>query len=330
MEASVVPAASVEAKDELIKSLTTFLQRYNQHEARFHQASERFAQEAADARRRLEDSESGVLALVSLSGGCVGASVGAVTGGLFGAFGAVTCSMLSEDITTSDILLGLLGGVFGGMLGGAFSGALGGLFTPLTKTTRNPVHKLNTVLWLSTGFVSGGVIGVILGGSVGAAGGAIGAGLGSMYATDAANYLDKVVADFFETSESHKGGKQLGKRNEMQKAGEECSGSLVPLVEELRSIQALSDQMAPSEATRSVAEQTTATLAAARQMQEGVRESQAAANLPQFVSCAEEASARSKKMLEGLERTRAGVEKLLVFLGGEDLKTSSLSHLSLW
>ncbi|XP_054860298.1 uncharacterized protein LOC111575454 [Amphiprion ocellaris] len=303
-------ATSGVLQENLIRSLTSFLQLYDQQEFSFRQASERFSRVAAGDDEGCEDVFAA--ALFGLCGGAVGAVCGGVTGGLWGAFGAVgaaTFTRFNRDINAVGATVGFFGSVLGGVVGGAFSGSIGSAVDVAAKVAGYHVHfTLSRALWCGVGFATGSAIGSAYGGSVGELGGAVGGACGALHATTITVYL---VGSFIDWSSkgnnSTDEGRQLERANRTQGTREDFRKGIEPLVRELKTIQQISNKMASSDAVKSVAGQTAKTLAAVDEMEKNMSDSR-----PQF--CCEEAAKCCRKITEELQKTRAEVQNLLVSL----------------
>ncbi|KAL7371760.1 hypothetical protein ABVT39_004436 [Epinephelus coioides] len=309
-------AASPDLKDELITSLTSFIRVYSQRRDRLQRASESFTLTAAQLREMQRNiSENKPLrSLLGVFGGMVGAACGGVTGGAGGALGAVgaaTCARFCGHINAVGATVGFVGSVLGGTVGGVFSGTVGGAICAAAKGTDSPVDGVvGDVAWFTIGCATGGAIGGIFGGTVGAAGGAVGGGFGGLYATRFAVYL---VGYFCESKDFKEQKTESLKMNVMQKSGD-FSEAIKPLVEELKTVQTISDKMASREVVRGVAAQTAQTLTSVTRMETTISDCQRTTDLPQFVSSFEEAARQSQKITDEVEETKTEVDTLLVSL----------------
>lgn len=302
---------STDLKDELIAHSTSFIRLYDQRRDRLQRTSESFKQAAVLVRKMHKD----IRCLLSVFGGVLGAACGAVAGGVWGTFGAVSAATFCRvcgDINAVGATVGFVGSVLGGAVGGSFSGALGAAVGS-AATRRSFNGTVSNVAWFGTGFATGGAIGGIFGGTVGAAGGAVGGAFGALHATRFAVGVVGVVAGYFDGAKDKK--KQENETNKVdifQEAEENFHQVIKPLVEELKPIKMISDKMASSVAVLSVAEQTAKTLAAVTAMEDIISES--LTDLTKCVSSIEVASTQCSQVAEELEKTRAEVEKLLVSL----------------
>ncbi|XP_008293608.1 keratin, type I cytoskeletal 14-like [Stegastes partitus] len=295
-------------QNNLVRSLTSFLHLYDQHQVDLHRALERFSRAAAGENNRSEDAVAQVL--FSLFGGAVGAVCGGITGGLWGAFGAVgaaTIARFNRDVNAAGATVGFFGSILGGVLGGAFSGSIGSAVHIAAKVAGHRVpFVFGGVLWIGIGFATGSAIGSTFGGSVGAAGGAVGGAFGALHATMAAGYVVGSMIDWPSTGKDSTD-QEVEKVNRMRKTGKDFRKRLEPLVTELKTIQQISNKMASSDAMKSVAGQTATTLAAVDAVEESLSDGQ-------LLSCSDEAVRRCEKIRDELQKTRAEVQKLLVSL----------------
>lgn len=309
---------SIDRSDELITSLTSFVRLYSQRRVRLQRTSQTFALTAAGLDETNKDENQILQTLFAMFGGGLGAACGAVAGGLWGAFGAVaaaTYARLCGDINAVGATVGFVGSVFGGAVGGVFGGAVGSTVGAAAEVMGSPVPRVvSEVAWFTIGFVTGGATGGVFGGTVGVAGGGFGGAFGALYSTRFAGSLVRsMVCYFLVRNKEPKEQKNSKKENVIQKAGDFCE-AIKPLVEELKTIKTISDNMASSVVVHSVASQTAKTLASVTTMEKSISASQSATDLPQFVSSVEEAARQCKTVTEELETTRAEVDKLLVSL----------------
>ncbi|XP_042364403.1 keratin, type I cytoskeletal 9 [Plectropomus leopardus] len=306
-----ISPASTDLKDELITSLTSFLRVYSQRRDLLRRSSESFSLTAARLHEMHEDiSENKTFhGLFSVFGGLLGAACGSVTGGIGGALGAVsaaTCARFCGDISAVDATVGFVGSTFGGAVGGTFTGTVGGAIC-----AGRPVHKaVSDIVLFAIGCATGGAIGGVFGGTVGTAGGAIGGAFGGLYATRFAVYL---VGHFCEKVELEEQKIKAVKTSMMRQSGD-FSENIKPLMDELKTVKTMSDQMASREVVHSVGTQTVKTLISVTTMQKMISDCQRTTDLPQIVSSFGEVSKQSQKVTKELEQTRAEVDKLLVLL----------------
>ncbi|XP_041817965.1 uncharacterized protein LOC121624418 [Chelmon rostratus] len=306
-----------ELKDKLVVSLTRFIRLYSRQSDRLRAASESFTLTAARLQDELQESEV-VRCLFTVFGGLLGAACGGVSGGALGALGAVgaaTWSKLCGDINAVRAAVGLVGSVAGGVAGGVFGGAVGSAIGTAAEARGRPVHGVvGDVAWFSIGFTTGAAIGGIFGGKVGAAGGAGGGAFAALYTTRfAVTLVGGVVGYFRGTKDSKEEKMKSEKVNLMLKTGD-FTEAVQQLVEELKTIKTISDKMASSGAVRGLPAQTARTLASATTLEDAIVDAQGAADLPQFVSCLEEAARRSERLSEDVKTTRTRVDKVLVSL----------------
>ncbi|XP_051273971.1 keratin, type II cytoskeletal 1-like [Dicentrarchus labrax] len=304
-------STSADPKDELIASLTSFIKLYSQHKNSLQTTSESFR--AAQLHEMPVSGSTAFHSLCSLFGGVTGATGGGLSGGVFGAFGAIGAVTVSrfcdDDIKAIGATVGVVGSVLGGAAGGALGGAVGSTVGAAVEATGSRVDAVvSNVASFAIGLATGSAIGGIFGGAVGAAGGAFGGAFGALCTT---KVVVNMVGEMVRAAKNSDCKKM--KVNVMQKTGD-FSKAFKLLVEELKTIKALCDKMASSDVVRSVAGQTAKTLASVATMEETLRDSQSAADLPQFVSSVEEAARLSKNITEEVETTRTEVEKLLVLL----------------
>ncbi|XP_056222298.1 glycine-rich protein 1-like [Seriola aureovittata] len=303
---------STTQEDKLIISLKSFMLLYHQHDGRLQRASESFAQAAA----RLQNTQNEVASfpdLLSLSGGAVGGVCGGFTGGVGGALGAVaaaTCARLCGKMNAVDATVGFVGSVFGGVAGGVFSGSVGGAVGVAVEASSNSFHgAVNKVVCFTIGLTTGGAIGGIFGGPVGAAGGAAGGGFGALCGTGLAVYLVGGVADSVcGTKDSREDENRTKNMKMIQKAANEFSEGIKPLVQQLKTVQMISDEMTSSANVQRFTRQTAKTLAAVTAMQKTISDSQRAKDPTQFVA---EAARKSRKITEELRNMSTEAENLL-------------------
>lgn len=300
--------ASADLTENLRASLKTFVQLYDQRKDDLQGAYELFVRAAAQANKSqevLEDCLAQTLFIVF--GGALGTLIGGVTGGIWGSLGAVgatTYARFFGNINVAGAAVGIGGSVMGGVVGGVFSGFIGGSAEVAVLTTGREIHGMvSNALWFAIGFATGGAIGSTLGGSVGAVGGAVGGGFGAWHATRATVYLVGKVTDL---SKKDLKGKQMKKTDTVQKSGADFSACIKPLVNELKTVQRICDQMASDETVKGVADQIVKTLTTVTEMEKSVSNSQT-----EFRSCVKEAGSQCKKVQEELQRMREEVEKLL-------------------
>ncbi|XP_069560578.1 keratin, type I cytoskeletal 14-like [Brachyistius frenatus] len=309
--ASTGSSSSDDLKDEAAESLRTLLDLYEQHDAAVQEAAERFVNAAAgvvkNPRRGVEGE--GLRVLLAMTGGAVGAASGGLTGGLWAAVGATTFCWFRRDVTAVGVTFGLFGGVLGGAVGGAVSGLVGGTVEASAAAAGWSVRNVSVnALWFAAGFVTGGAIGGAFGGSVGSATGAIGGGLGALQAAYVTTSLIRKVVYFCPPEKAPEETSVLTEKlTLMRKSGEDLRGSLVPLVEQLESVQNICSKTG----ALSVAGRTARTLTAVTSMEERLSDSWTAADLMQFVSRLIEAMRGCEETLDELKKTRAEVERRL-------------------
>ncbi|XP_028287319.1 uncharacterized protein LOC114452281 [Parambassis ranga] len=306
---------SVNLNGRLTSGLMMFLRLYDQQKDVFWQASGHFTQAAYRVSKKHKPVEDDVTkGLFCMFGGTVGAVCGVVTGGIWGALGAVgtaTSIRLFESVNAASVTVGFFGSVLGGAVGGVFSGAIGSAINVVAHVSGHPVHGVITsAAWFTVGFVTGGAIGSTFGGLVGAAGGALGGGLGAVHATTLSIYLVESMISCPETNEKEK---LMEKKNQIQKTGEDFSKSIRPLVEQLKTVQTIldGDKMAASHAVKSAAGQTEKTLTAVILLEKSLSDVQGAADPPQFCCSVGEAARQCEKIPEELKKMRAAVQKVL-------------------
>lgn len=311
--------ASTDIKDELIKSLTSFLRVYGQGRDRLQKTSESFTLAVAQLHDMHEDiiKNESFQSLLSLLGGVSGAACGGVTAGVLGTLQAVstaTCSRFCGRTNAVVATVGVIGSMYGSVVGGVFCGGVGGAVCAAAKVTGNPVHGvLRDVASFTIGCATGGAIGGIFGGTIGAAGGAFGCAFGALYATRFAVFVVGNIMNYCTSKDSKEQKMKSKKEKVMQKSGD-FSESIKPLVNKLKTIKTISNKMASDAAVHSVAAQTAKTLKSAITMEKTISDSQRTIDLPQFISSVEDAARQGKKITEELEEMRAEVEQLLVSL----------------
>lgn len=323
-------ATSVDLKGELITSLTSFIKLYSQRRDRLQRSSESFMLTAArlhdDMHKEVSEKKTG-RGLLTVFGGVLGAPWGGVFGAAFGAFGAVTATAwawLCDDINAlcvtggfvCSVFGGVVGGAFGGVVGGAFSGGVGGAFgggvggAVDVEATGGPVYGfVREAAWFTIGFAAGVAIGGTYGGAVGAAGGASGGGFGALCGKRLAVNVLESISVFFRMKVS-KAQKIKSEKVTVEQKTQDFRETIKPLVEELKSLKTICDQMAASAFVRVVAGQTAKTLAFVTTMEKTIVDSQKATDMLQFVSSVEEAARQSKTITEEVEKTREEAEKL--------------------
>ncbi|XP_050922280.1 keratin, type I cytoskeletal 9 [Lates calcarifer] len=304
-------------KKELIKSLTSFMQLYNQRKDRLKRPSDSLMLAAAQVQKEASSNEMR-RSLFRFSGGVLGAVFGGVVGGAGGALGAVgaaTYSTLCGEINAVGATVGFLSSILGGVAGGVFSGCVGGGVSAAAGASGSSFHGVvSNVVWFIIGFTTGGAIGGTFGGRVGAAGGAIGGGFGALHGTRIAVYLVGGASVSFRGGERKKEERMTKRVNMIQQTGDNFSETIKPLVEELKTIKAISDEITSRADVQSVSEQTAKTLAAVTAMEKTISDSQRATDLPEFASSIEEAARQSREITEELMKTNTEVKKLLVSL----------------
>lgn len=308
-----VCATSVDLKGELITSLTSFIKLYSQRRARLQRSSESFMLTAARLRemhKEVSEKKTG-RGLLTVFGGVLGAPWGGVFGAAFGAFGAVTATAwawLCDDINALRVTGGFVCSVFGGVVGGAFGGGVGGAVD--VEATGGPVYAfVREAAWFTIGFAAGVAIGGTYGGAVGAAGGASGGGFGALCGKRLAVSVLESITVFFGMKVS-KAQKIKSEKVTVEQKTQDFRETIKPLVEELKSLKTICDQMAASAFVRGVAGQTAKTLASVTKMEKTIGDSQKATDMLQFVSSVEEAARQSKTITEEVEKTREEAEKL--------------------
>lgn len=309
---------SADISKSLRTSLETFVRLYGQRKDDLQQASEHFMHAAALVDKKHEDDKM-AQALLGVFGGAIGIVFGGVTGGVWAALGAVSAATYAKfcgNVSAASATVGFLGGVFGGVVGGAFSGFIGGSVGVAALAAGIEAHGIvSDSLWFTVGFATGGATGSTFGGSIGAAGGAVGGGFGALHATKAAVYLVRKAIDFPSKTKVRKGNGKLTKEVvTMQKTGADFIKSIEPLVDELKTVQEICDQMASCDAVKGVANQTAKTLAAVNAMEKTMNHSQMEADESEFLRCVKEASSQCKIIPVELQMMREEVEKLLVSL----------------
>ncbi|XP_029953655.1 keratin, type II cytoskeletal 1-like [Salarias fasciatus] len=292
---------SAELNEELLASLRRFLTLYDQRRNVFREAAECLRRGGGSERRAATDSLA--VALLGLLRGPLGATVGGVSGGLWGVTGAVGAAAYSRmygHVNVMEASIGFLGGAFGGLVGGALSGSVAGeAEVTFVASGRRFGGVASTVLWISLGSVSGGTIGSIYGGSIGAAGGALGGGLGALHARALVIYM---MSNSINRPSEGKGSSDTV---------ETLQTSVKPLVEELLAIQKVLAQMKFSYMTVDITEQTAKTLAALRSLEEALSGCQEAADPPRSAPCWQDGAKLCSEALEELKKMKAEVDKIL-------------------
>lgn len=224
---------STDLKEELVTKLTSFLQLYSQHQDHLQKTSEHFTQTAALLDMREKDCK--ITFLCGLFGGAFGLVCGGMTGGVggaVGAAGAATYSLFCGDLTAFSATVGCVGSVVGGVVGGATGGAV----SAAAIGTGSPGYSVVCGLFSPA---LGCAIGGCFDWSVGAAGGAAGAVLGVMAASCGAASLAREVRGLEE-----------------QKIKKKAHMTGTSLMEQLKTIKTICDQMVSGAGGQGVAEQT--------------------------------------------------------------------------
>uniref|UniRef100_UPI0037E8D19C keratin, type I cytoskeletal 13-like n=1 Tax=Semicossyphus pulcher TaxID=241346 RepID=UPI0037E8D19C len=304
-------------RDELFTSLTSFCLLHAQRRDHLQRAAQSFTLTAAGPHEGDPESKT-VRVVVAVFGGAIGAACGLVSGGIWGFLGAVSAATFTRicgRINAVGATVGFFGSMLGGVVGGVFCGAVGGAVGAATGGGDSPAHGVvSDVAWFTIGCATGGAIGGIFGGMVGAAGGAVGGAFGGFCATRFSVCLVGSIYGRFSGSRDSKGQRMKSKTGTVQRAAEDFTETINPLVKEMKTIKSLSNGMADSDGVRSVVTEIEKTLVAVTTMEITLRDSQRAADLTQFVSRVEEAARQSQKVTEGIEKTREEVEKVLFSL----------------
>ncbi|XP_019133288.1 uncharacterized protein LOC109142848 [Larimichthys crocea] len=275
--------------DELITSLTSFLRLYSRHGARIQSTSESFALTATqlvDAYKSVADR-----AVFTVIRGGLGAASGGLSGGVCGALGTIAavtwCRFCDDDINAVGATLSFFGGILGGVAGGVCGGAVGSV-VGVAGAGSSLWGLLSDLSSLTIGYATGAAVGGIFGETAGAAGGAIGGVFGALSGVN-------VAVKFVEPN-----------TNLMEKAGD-FGEAIEPLVEELKTIKAISDKMTSNVFMHGAAGQTAKTLASVSAMEKMMGAYRTTGQL-RFV---QDAVKQCKKITEELETTRAEAEKCL-------------------